>query len=334
VKNRTSPFKLVTVTVCATLFAACGGGSQPNASLGMPPAASLAHQRSWMSPLAKSQALLYVSDAENDVVDVYKNFASNSVTRVGQLGGVQYPSGECTDRAGNVWVTELYGQDVVEFAHGGTSPLQSLSVTGFPIGCSVDPTTGNLAVASWEDSQGYNTRGGVFIFAHASGTPTFYTDPNLWQFWPPGYDAAGNLFVAGYNPTVELVELSRGGSNFQQISLGSKSITSPGGVTWDGKYVVAADLQYQGRNTTAIYRIAVSGMKGTVIGTTVLTDSCSPSKGADIMQPLIRGTTVLGGNRSCTNRVAFWSYRNGGNPTRTLPAGIAPLDAIGETISP
>jgi hypothetical protein len=236
------------------------------------------------------------------------------------------------DSAGNVWVTEQYGQDVIKYAHGGTLRIATLSVPGFPTGCSVDPTTGNLAVVSWEEAQGYNSAGGVFIFAHAAGTPTFYTDQNLFQYFPPGYDPKGNLFVQGYNPTVELVELPHGGSSFQEISLGNTSIWAPGGVMWDGQYMAATDLQYQGGSTTAIYRISVSGTTGTVVGTTVLNDSCS-SNNAEVIQPWIAGSMLIGGNHWCKYRVGFWNYPDGGNPTRLLPARIAPFGSNGQTIS-
>jgi hypothetical protein len=102
---------------------------------------------------------------------------------------------------------------------------------------------------------------------------------------------------------------------------------------WEGSYVAASDQQYRGGNTTAIYRISVSGSKGTVVSTTVLTDSCYQND-ADMIQPWIHGTTVMGGNHDCKYRFGFWNYTNGGNPMRVLPARIAPLDAIGQTISP
>ncbi|HEY6326958.1 MAG TPA: hypothetical protein VIW73_10665 [Candidatus Cybelea sp.] len=182
-----------------------------------------------------------VSDAENFTVDVYKNFASKSVTRVGRLGDLKYPAGECADRPGNVYVAEFYGQDVVEYAHAGASRIKTLAAPGFPLGCSIDPTTGNLAVD---------------------------------------------------------------------------------------------DAQYLGGNATAIYQVAVSGSNETVVHTAVLTDSCSGSgDNTYVMQPWVTGSAVFGGNHSCKNRFGFWNYPGGGNPRRTLPSGIAPLDGIGATIS-
>jgi hypothetical protein len=161
-----------------------------------------------------------------------------------------------------------------------------------------------------------------------------YTDPNLFQIWPPAYDPHGNLFLLGYNPTVELVELARGASAFQQISLGSLQIYAPGSVLWEGRFLNAVDVQYQGGNATAVYRLRIKGTNATVVHTTVLTDTCSGfGNAADVVQPLIVKTKIFGPNQSCKNRYAFWSDANGGNPKRVLSGSIAPLDGSGQAIS-
>jgi hypothetical protein len=330
---RQSPAQIAALSMVSVL-AACSGTSQSSGSPGLP-LATFPRPHAWMAPNAVNTSLLYVSDASESRVEIYSNYKTKAIALQGQITGLQYPYGECVDKAGNVYVTEQYGSDVVEFAHGGTTPIKTLSVTGGAIGCAVDPTSGNLAVAVYTDSQGYNTPGGVFIFQHATGSPTLYQDPHLWQFWPPGYDPKGNLFVQGYNPTVELVELARGGSAFQQISLGSTNINAPGGVMWDGKYLAVDDQQYQGGNTTAIYRVSIAGTNGTVVSKTLLTDSCYPGKNyADVIQPWVHGSTIIGGNHSCKSRFGLWSYPGGGNPTRTFPSNIAPVDGVGEAVSP
>lgn len=285
----------------------------------------------WMSPDARGNSLLYVSDSERARVNVYARYLSRKPILEGQLTGFSYPIGACTDRSANVYVTDFYAVNIVEYAHAGTTPLRTIPLQGSPIGCSVDPTTGNLAVAIWEGAQGYNTPGGVFIFQSASGTPTLYT-PGLWQIFPPVYDNKGNLFLLGYNPTVELLELRRGGGAFDQISLGSTQFWAPGSVLWDGKHVNAIDQQYNGGDTTAIYRIAVKGNSGKTLHTTILSDNCNPY-GAYVFQPSIIGSKILGPNHSCSSRFDYWNA-NGGTPVHSLSAGIAPEDGNGQTISP
>lgn len=138
--------------------------------------------------------------------------------------------------------------------------------------------------------------------------------------------------MLGYNPTVELLELPRGGGAFNQISLGSTQFWAPGSVLWDGKHVNAIDQQYNGGDTTAIYRIAVKGNSGKTLHTTILSDNCNPY-GAYVFQPSIIGSKILGPNHSCSSRFDYWNA-NGGTPVRSLSAGIAPEDGNGQTISP
>jgi len=308
------------------LLAGCSSGGALDSSV---PRSTTATS-SWMSRVPARQALLYVSSPETHTVNVYQNYLSKSVQLVGQLSAFTYPYGECSDSSGNVYITDSYAVDVVEYAHGGTAPVKTLPVTGFPIGCSIDSLTGNLAVSVYTGSQGANTRGGVFVFAKGSGTPTLYADPNLWQMWPPAYNDRGNLFVLGYNPTVELAELPAGGKAFRQISLGT-AIQAPGSVLWNGKYLYAVDQQYKGGSTTAVYRLAISGTRASVLQTTILNDTCG--SGADVVQPLIAGTTIFGPNHNCTNRLDFWNYPAGGKPVRAMSPSIAPLGGAGQTIS-
>jgi hypothetical protein len=287
------------------------------------------------SSLTQSTSLLYVSDSQNGRVDIYKDYLSTSITRVGELTGLLYPYGQCVDGAGNVYITEQYGSDAVEYAHGATTPIRKVKVQGFPIGCSINPVNEDLAVAVYEESQGYNSRGGVFVFKSGSQTPTLYTDQKVFQLWPPAYDPSGNLFLLGYNPTVELVELPKGQTVFRTISLGTLQIYAPGSVWWQGSNLFAVDQQYRGGNTTAIYRLTISGSQAIVAGKTVLTDTCSSAThSSDVVQPLMVGSTIFGGNHSCASRFGFWNAATGGNPTRVLPVSIAPLDPTGQTISP
>jgi len=290
-----------------------------------------------MSPDAGKQWLIYASDADTGTVDVY-NYRVQAGKLFGQITGFQAPWGECVDSTGDVYVTDSVAYTVTEFVHGGTSPIKTLSITGDPVGCSVDPTTGNLAVSVYYNipPTGY---GGIWIFPNGSGTPTLYQDPNVANYYSCGFDNRGNLFVEGTHtppsgPNI-FDELPKGGTAFTKISLSGGSIASPAGVMWDGKYVAAAD---QGSGNTAIYRISISGSTGTIVSTTVLTDTCAGSY-ADVVQPWINNTTprdnvVLGGNAYCRYSFDFWNYAKGGNPKRTLPSGIAPEYGSGQTVSP
>jgi hypothetical protein len=267
-----------------------------------------------MKPAAKKSDLLYLDDQTGDVY-VY-SYPKGEL--MGTLTGLPDPQGECVDKKGDVFFTSFAGQQIVEYAHGGTSPINTLSNPGqYMEGCSVDTKTGDLAAIDFEPSTG-GGGGSVAIFAHASGSPTVLTDPNLHLGYQIGYDNKGNIFVDGVDSSnnFEFAELPKGSSSFTEITLGGVSITTPGGVQWDGKYVTVGDAK-----SGAIYQ--TDGAGGNVEGTTSLSDSDG------IFQYFIGGKKVIGPNAYSGN-AGIWKYPKGGSPTMTI-TGIS--DPFGAAIS-
>ena len=142
--------------VCALttviILAGCGGAQ--NANAGAVPRTTVGvrarHATSWMASAASSGDLLYVSDAGSNAVDVY---SYPERVKVGQLSGLGMPGGLCVDGAGDIFVTNIAASgtsSIVEFAHGGTAPIQTLNDPGMePSGCAVNPVTGDLAVVNY-----------------------------------------------------------------------------------------------------------------------------------------------------------------------------------------
>ena len=298
---------------------------------GAPEFVHAAPERSWMSPDAKAQkALLYVSDVDHNAVYIY-NYPGQSKL-LGTLTYFEFPYGLCSDAAGDVFVPDFGRATVYEYAHAGTSPINVLHVTGSPIGCAVDATTGNLAVAAFNGATPSTAAGGVWVFRKAKGKPTLYQNPAFYYYWPPGYDDRGNLFIEGSSSTsvTGLAELPHASNAFTNISVNA-TFSFPAGVTWDGKYVAATDQGYQGKKETAIYQVSVSGSTGTVVNTILFAPAASCSE-LDIVQPVIeRGARVIGGNLDCPS-VSYWKYPTGGAPTATYlgpPYGFP----TGQTIS-
>ena len=152
---------------------------------------------SWILPSAKKSDLLYISDLLAQVVDIYTY--GHGYKLVGELTGFFNPEGLCVDKKGNVYVTNdtsLGVYQITEYAHGSTSPTRTLNdPDGRANGCSVDPTTGNLAVADfWGPSE---IIGNVAVFPKANGPPTSYSNSNIFYDYYCGYDDNGNLFVDG-----------------------------------------------------------------------------------------------------------------------------------------
>ncbi len=310
--------------VMASMLAGCGGSqSSINPPSARAPAITVHpdRSRSWMSPEAQSNDLLYVSDGST--TDLYTYPHGNLLGSITGLGG----SGLCVKKTGDVYTTDFGTSQVFEFAHGGTIPIKTLNDPGgYPIGCSVDPSTGNLAVANYQSIG--SGPGNVVIYAKAKGSPKTYTDIALLTFRYCGYDNAGNLFVDGQNGSgnFQFAELPKGKNAFTNITL-SKRVEFPGGVQWDGTYVAVGD---GGRNSAVIYRVQVSGSKGKVKGST-------PLGGAYwVLAFWIQGTRVIGANYeaypSGFGNVMFWNYPAGGTATKTI-TGLGSPSAVTVSLS-
>ena len=314
--------RLSLLTVAAAAAIALAGCSQTTGLSGpsgvasasgyvRPPVAlRRAQGRSWMNPAAKKSDLLYLDDQTGDVY-VY---SYPKGVLMGTLTGLGEPQGECVDKKGDVFFTTFAQYEILEYAHGGTSPINTLSNPGeYMEGCSIDPTTGNLAAVDFEASGG-GSGGGVAIFANASGSPTVLTDSNLHLGFQIGYDKKGNIFLDGEDSSgkFEFAELPKGSSSFSEITL-NVSITTPGGVQGDGKYVTVGDAK-----NGNIYR--TDGAGGKVESTTSLTDSDG------IFQYVIAGKKVIGPNVYSAN-VGIWKYPKGGSPSKTLTGFTDPFGA-------
>jgi len=265
---------------------------------------------SWMAPDAKNQDLLYV--ANRFIVSVY-SYPRGKLE--GKLKGFLAASGECVDKEGAVFVTSEVGGNIVEYAHGGTMPIETLPAAAeHPLGCAVDPTTGNLAVTTFGNESG---SGNLAIYPHAKGSPTTYTDPDILRYYLCGYDDKGNLFVDGLSPPNSgghfvLAELPKGSGAFTNITLNQR-ISLPGGVQWDGKDLALAD-----QDTSVIYQFRISGSGGTKVHLTRL-----GRPAFDVFQFYIDGRIVIApndysiGSKSAWN-VLYYRYPAGGTPIRTI----------------
>ncbi len=131
----------------AVILGGCTGGLGQGAPVGASGGETLAGASaeqggSWMKPEAYTGALLYVSDPGAGVVNVltYPNGK-----RIGKLTGFVEPRGECVDASGNVYVTDEGASDVLEYAHGGTTPMRTIEDPGQkPYDCAVNLNAGNL----------------------------------------------------------------------------------------------------------------------------------------------------------------------------------------------
>ena len=264
-----------------------------------------------MLPDAKKHKLLYVSDAGSNTVDVY---LYPKMTPAGVLTGFNEPWGLCSDHHGNVFVADVWNYRVLEFAHGGTSPIASVDDgDGHPENCSVDRGSGNLAVAYYFLNHP-NKASEVAVYAGARGTPHRYRGSKIGGgFWACAYDDRGNLFADGVygdvSTIVGLAELRKGARRFTDISLGTH-VQFLSGIQWTGKYLAMGD-QSQGSYPARIYRFAVSGSSTTLVGTTMLDNTRSFQQFA-----VHHGKVAAAGSYS--GDVALYHYPAGGEETKSI----------------
>src|ERR1700722_2802967 len=350
--------------VAIGVLAACSGGSQAPLSPSVPSQQSSAEawlerlpagmvntsgaatrptkalrpdrEPSWMYPGAPTKDLLYISNYENNPVVVY---SYPDGTLVGTLTGFAEPDGVCSDKKGDVWIvnnSDVEGEDAVEYKHGGTKPIATVVDPGeIPVSCSVDPTTGNLAVTNIET---YGSGpGSIALYAHANGSATLYSNPKMDEVYFCGYDDKGNLFVDGTEKQkFQFAELPKGKKSFTNISLNGDTILFPGDVVWDGKYVDVGDQQYElvgspREYDSALYR--TTGAGGKTVGTTVFGGSNA------VVGFVIDGKSVIATDKSpysyaSPNNVAFYKYPAGGNPTKTLKKGFDQPYGVALSVGP
>jgi len=241
------------------------------------------HGASRMKATGAGQKLLYVSDTGTNDVQVY-DYPQG--TNVGTLTGFNTPQGECTDSAGNIYITNLGSSQILEYGYDGTSPIATLNDPNgsLPVSCAVDAKSGNLAVANLLSSGSFEG-GSVAIYPSGSETPTIYSDPVPTREYFLDYDAEGNVYVDGINGrtgTFRLAKMTPNGT-FTQIKLAAK-ISYPGNVQYLGSYFAVGDQEGPESGKPDIYHVTPSGE---IVGKTTLV-AAGGGRVGDLVQFTIR----------------------------------------------
>ncbi|HEX3456416.1 MAG TPA: hypothetical protein VHR97_00530 [Candidatus Baltobacteraceae bacterium] len=257
-----------------------------------------ARGKSWMLPEASSEDLIYATGGCGGTC-VLSYPQGKVVGTLDTLGAAV-----CSDAQGSVFI--LHFGSAIEYAHGGTTPIATLSLTGAGSGCSVDPTSNNLAVVFGN--------GRLAVFANESGSPTMYSTGLSTGYC--GYDNAGNLFVSGYNGGAgAIAELPYGQQAFNILSV-SGTLGSPGQMQWDGSHMTYEN-RTRGVADISVSQLSISGSVASVIGTTSL-------NGGNIRYAwqswIYKGNLLLpyGRKDEKVNKLGLWRYPNGGNPKRAF----------------
>ncbi len=303
--------------VAVAWLTGCGGSQSPIGAPGAMTKATVDAEES-----VSRDVLLYVTDPNANLVYMV---SLPSGKLVGKLTGFNQPLTDCSDAAGNVYITDSQDGQVRAYKHGAKSAFRVLSVPGYiPTGCSADPTTGDLAVTSCCGSP----NGSLAVFKNARGSPKYYSDEEYGGYWFCTYDDKGNLFanaIRSGSSTFHVVELQKNKQRLISITLRpSLSSTEAPSLAWDGSALAIAN-----DSPSAIYQYAINGTRGVRTHTTKILGG----RPFDMFYVLASGktrtlyATII--NNSVVS-VGVYKYPNGGKPLRQLYDAVEPL---GVTVS-
>jgi hypothetical protein len=271
--------------------------------------------RSWMSPGAKNNDLLYIGSSAGGDVYVYTYPAGKLV---GRLTGFDNPLGLCSDTTGNLWITNAVSNGktyLLEYAHGGTKAIAKLDDSGFePLACSIDPATGDLAVGNSIDD--------LAVWKNARGKPRHYLT-SCCVFAPQSitFDSSGDTIFADFRTRSGW--LRKGDSTAMGFVL-MPHLQTHGSFDWDGKHLAVLAFSRKLRQEEVI-RYKVSGGTANQVGTVPLDGITTATNGQFWIQD---SGMVLADSDG--GDVYFFSYPKGGHPTKTI-SGLD--DPFGVTVS-
>ena len=301
---------LAAVATC--LLAACGGSQSTFEPSGTPRGPSAVG--------AFARSLLYVSF--NTGVEIYTYPSDKPLGSLGVFGYV------CSDKFGNIVVAGAAGTSQVwVYPHGSGQPIAHMYNPGNSGGCSVDPSSENIAVANPFSGSGGSVVVWPYTHKHQWRLDRTYTDPNLFGSSYCTYDPQGNLFLDGYTTkrSFILVELLKGSSTFTTITL-DRVVHNPGSMQWYGNDLAIEDAGKTTGSRAVIYLFAINGSSGHIVRATKLKDSVSRG------QFLILAHSVIGtASQNSVRGLGFWPYPKGGALRRIISTYGEPF---GEALSP
>ena len=308
-------------SLCVLACALSGCAAIPQASSLAPAQRPAATARN-----AASNDLLYIGGKKTIEVYTYPDGVyNNTITAPASIQSM------CSDAQGDVFLAAMSRHrggstgNVYEYAHGGTSLVATLDLPRheIPVNCSSDPTTGNLAVTSYnvEDFAPF-----VEIYANAGGKPQRLQSNALGANPQPAYDGDGNLFVtSGGNLGVVL---PKGKQTLQEIKL-NQTLGGVAHAQWDGKYFALQSFQstkHQLEHTLVrVYRVKISGSSGEIVSFSQFAKWRLKGAGQSWIQ---KGTLVA----TPQSDTRFFKYPAGGNPFMAL-THAKPMPAVTVSIA-
>jgi hypothetical protein len=274
------------------------------------------HQKSWVSPDVRKAKprILFVSDSGTE--DVYM-YSLPAMKLKGTLTGFSEPQGMCSDTKGNVYVDNTGTDQVIELSREGTVLNTYTDPDGYPVGCAVDPATGNLAVA---DIFGFYGAGQVLVFTSPTATPKVLSNPAQYFYYFIAYGPGSSIWVTGRNSYGTYMVSGCGASSCSTIPLSGGTIYFPGSVQWDGarSQWVLWDQLCGDTEAACSYPVSASG----ALGAATTYHNYNGGNVCDMVQATIGGNKFgfVGGSDyeycgAASPSSGRWAYTAGGSPT-------------------
>ena len=236
--------------------------------------------------------------------------------------GFSEPQGECVDDKGDVYVDNTALSTIDEYSHGGAF-VETLADPGqFPVNCSFDPSTGNLAVANIFSSSG--GPGNLAIYNGGVLLNTYYP-PNTSSVSAIAYRArSGILWLAvGQSSGVFTYDTFSGGT-FAAFTIQTGKNHLGNGMQ---SSALTQSMNISGTTAsgqTAIFQVSA----GKITGKTILDCTGNPSAPCGDVAFFIKGPRV-----TVTDAVrlsaSMYRFPAGGHPIHvfsasfTQPIGVA-----------
>lgn len=292
------------------------------------------HHKSWVSPdVKRARRLLFVSDGAYEDVFI---FTLPAMQLKGTLTGFNGPQGLCSDKQGNIWIVATGAYQALKYSRAGQFLGSVTDPSGYPAGCAVNPTNGDLALS---DLTGFSGAGGIEVYHNGSGSPTRYSNPSQYEYFFPAYDTDGNLYVDGFTyPSfaVMISALPSGSGTMHTVKYSGGTIGFPGGVNWDrvNGQLLVNDQECNGLYASCVYRMTIAGSNATIVGSTPLNNfdgtACDVDQGtiAPRSKYFAGPCITFAYSVSSADR---WAYPSGGTPGHYNDSVF--LEPIGSAIS-
>ncbi|MGC2406683.1 MAG: hypothetical protein WA431_09800 [Candidatus Cybelea sp.] len=275
---------------------------------------------SFFNATARAKALIFVADVSHNAVDIYPQAGTNQ-KMVGQITGLNNPTGLATDTERNVYIANDNTTQVLVYAppYTGTPKLTLNDGGYYPYGVAVS-SLGLVAVTNACNAPSCALgSSSVTFFAKNSSMPcATVADPtNFPYMWFGAFDDRGNLYIDGYNSSHNsIVGEIKGACNGKKITLltTTNTIGIALGIKVDKTDRIA--ILDQGGPAIDTYTHPEKGSLGNPISTTPLTGSSDPVSFAFLASG--RALYVADGTDDVANE---YDYPAGGQIKNTISVG-------------